>query len=234
MMQNNQNNSQDRFRRLLREKGYYIVLALCVAAVGISGYVFLTTAARQIRQTEQETLSVPTTVTEPEDEAVQQPPKQPQKQPTVREPEPPAQTPVTAAPEEASPVWPVSGEVFRSHAMDRLLYHPTTQDWRVHNGVDLAAAAGTPVTAALAGTVTAVYEDPWYGTTVIIRHDGELTTHYSSLAAETAVSAGDTVEAGQVIGHVGDTALLESADGPHLHFEVSEAGAPVDPGEFLP
>ena len=236
MMQNNEHKLWNSVRRLVKEKGYYIVLSLCIAAVGISGYVFLSTAIRQNRQEEQTTMSVPLTVTEPEEEE-----KEPVRPSETEDPEAPsaqtsAQTPpAEPAVEEPEPVvMPVSGEVSREHAMDRLVYNATTRDWRVHNGVDLQAEAGTPVAAAMAGTVTAVYEDELYGTTVVIRHADGYSTHYSSLAQDPAVAAGDTVTAGQTVGHVADTALLEVSDGPHLHLEVYQSGAPVDPTEFLP
>ena len=71
------------------------------------------------------------------------------------------------------------------------------------------------------------------GTTVVIRHDGGYTTKYSSLAEELSVKTGDSVELGQVIGCVGDTALIENALGPHVHFSVTYRDADMDPVEFI-
>jgi hypothetical protein len=65
------------------------------------------------------------------------------------------------------------------------------------------------------------------------QHSGGYSSHYAGLEPETAVSAGDTVEAGQVLGTVGETAMIEAAQEPHLHFEVYCAGEPVDPAGFL-
>jgi len=233
-MQNNQS-QENKFLAFLKEKGYYIVLSLCAVAVGISGYVFVSTAVRQNRAVEEETLSVPITVTEPE----KADPK-----PTV-----PASTEVTTQPEPADRqtsddavrqaaaqiiVRPVQGEILSPYAMDKLAYNETTKDWRVHNGVDLAAMPGQVVQAVKAGTVTAVYEDEFYGTTVVLSHDGGYTTRYSNLTPISTVEAGQTVAAGDIIGAVGSSALLESALEPHLHFEVSCNGVSVDPMAFLP
>ncbi len=247
-MQNNEpNKSPDRFRRMLKEKGYYIVLSLCVIAVGISGYVFVSTAIRQNRSTQEEALSVPITVTEPENSTSQSGTKKPdaKKEPAAAPSaakddaasvsssvETEAET-ETASAADQTVVQPVSGSVIQDYAMDHLTYNATTQDWRVHNGVDLAASEGQSVLAAQAGTVTAVYDDEYYGTTVVIQHDGGYTTHYCNLAEAPGVAAGDFVKAGAVIGTVGGTALLEVADEPHLHFEVYCNGEPADPTAFL-
>ncbi len=113
--------------------------------------------------------------------------------------------------------------------MECLSYNQTTRDWRVHNGVDLAAEAGTQVHAAADGKVYTVYEDDQMGTTVVIRHDGGYTTKYASLDQEVSVAAGDSVRMGDAIGCVGSTALMEQALGDHVHFSVTKNDEPVDP-----
>ena len=117
--------------------------------------------------------------------------------------------------------------------MDHLTYNATTQDWRVHNGVDLAAPLGQEVRAAKSGTVSAVFEDEYYGYTVVVQHEGGYASHYCNLEEAPAVVAGDTVTAGQVLGTVGSTALIEAAEEPHLHFEVYLNGESVNPAGFL-
>ena len=71
------------------------------------------------------------------------------------------------------------------------------------------------------------------GYTVEIRHEGGYTTRYASLAENLSVKEGDTVKLGQVIGCVGDTALVESVIGPHVHFSVTYRDEQMDPAEFL-
>jgi murein DD-endopeptidase MepM/ murein hydrolase activator NlpD len=117
--------------------------------------------------------------------------------------------------------------------MEVLSYHQTTRDWRTHNGVDIAAEEGTEVMAAADGEVYTVYQDESLGHTVVIRHEGGYTTRYASLDEEVAVAAGDQVQAGQTIGKVGNTALLECGIGDHLHFAVSCGESVVDPADFL-
>ena len=226
-----QNHESHSFKRFWKNNGYYILLGLCLVAVGVSGYFFVSGALQESKEA-QEVLSIPATVEEPDEKPVKtEKPAQQMQQPaeeTVSEQ--PAEEAVK--PSEPTVVLPVSGSVLQEHAMDHLIYHTTTQDWRVHNGVDLAAEEGQPVKAARAGTVSAVYEDDFYGMTVVIAH-GDYTAHYCNLAPNPTVSAGDPVSAGTVIGTVGSTALLESASASHLHFEVFRNGQPVDPAGFL-
>ena len=117
--------------------------------------------------------------------------------------------------------------------MEALSYNQTTRDWRTHNGVDIAAEAGTEVVAAADGDVYTTYEDESLGYTVVIRHEGGYTTHYSSLGEDLRVQAGDQVQMGQVIGTVGSTALVETVLGPHVHFSVTYQDVAMDPAEFL-
>lgn len=242
MQHNESNNQPNGFRRMLKEKGYYILLTLCIVAVGVSGVVFVTSAVRQSQEA-QETLSIPAKATDPDQTTkpqTQQTPASSQTKPGTAQsgqsqPETKPQTGSnsSAAVAETVTVAPVSGAVIGGYAMEALAYNATTQDWRVHNGVDLAAAEGENVLAARAGTVTAVYEDEAYGTTVVIQHDDGYTTHYCNLAEGPSVSAGQTVAAGDVVGVVGRTAVLEVGAEPHLHFAVFLDGAPMDPSDFL-
>ena len=204
-------------------KGYYIALVLCAAAIGVSGYLYY-------RDTGEKQADVPAAVTRVEQaEAAAT-------RPTVTE--------QTSAPTEATEAAttpkkplktaaPVEGEPVAPYSMECLSYNATTRDWRVHAGMDLAAEAGTEVKAAADGEVYTVYNDDEMGTTVVIRHEGGYTTRYASLAENVSVKEGDTVKLGQAIGCVGDTALVESVLGHHVHFSVTCQDAPMDPADFL-
>lgn len=114
-----------------------------------------------------------------------------------------------------------------------LVKNETTGSWQTHNGVDIAAEVGTEVCAVSSGQVTAVNEDPLWGITVIIDHHNGFVTKYCSLAKDVSVQKGDTVVSGDVIGVIGDTADIESALAPHLHFEIMHNGAFADPLSFI-
>ena len=199
-------------------KGYYIALILCAAAIGITGYVYQRNANQVEEVSVQETYEdvlVGTVGTED----VAGIATQPQTQTTA-----PATTDSTTAPTEKKAMKtmsPVSGESISSYSMEALSYNQTTRDWRVHNGVDLAAEEGAEVCAAADGEVYTVYEDDAMGYTVVIRHDDGYTTKYSSLAENVAVKAGDQVSVGQTIGYAGSTAIVETTLGSHVHFSVT-------------
>ena len=207
-------------------KGYYIALILCATAIGISGYLYYRNVNDVTStQVDATTPSILAGVTDREDvPAIAT-------QPSGSDTTLPSSENTT--PKVFKTVAPVEGETVAEYAMDCRSFNQTTRDWRVHNGVDIAAAEGTPVMAAADGTVYTVYDDETMGTTVVIRHEDGCTTKYSCLAQEVMVAAGDTVTMGQQIGCVGTTALLESALDPHVHFSVTCDNEVVDPAEFL-
>ena len=209
-------------------KGYYIALILCAAAIGITGYVYYqnTNQEELSLQTQDRQDTLPAAGTEDRDVPVLA------TQPTDGT-EPSAQTTQPTEHQSLKTASPVSGQTVNSYSMEALSYNQTTRDWRVHNGLDIAAEAGTEVCAAADGEVYTFYQDDVMGTTVVIRHIGGYTTTYASLSQELAVKAGDTVTLGQVIGTVGETALTETALGPHVHFSVTCQDVPMDPAEFL-
>jgi len=98
-----------------------------------------------------------------------------------------------------------------------------------HAGYDIAASMGTPIRACRSGTVVIAGWQGGYGNAVVIDHGGGMATLYGH-QSQIAVSVGEQVLAGEVIGYVGSTG---NSTGPHLHFEVRIAGNPVDPGPYL-
>ena len=128
---------------------------------------------------------------------------------------------------------PVSGEPMFGYSMEALSYNQTTRDWRVHNGIDLAADTGSAVCAAADGEVYTVFEDDSYGYTVVVRHADGYTTRYASLSDTIPVRPGDQVTMGQTIGYASDSAIVESTMGSHVHFSVTCYDEPMDPAAFI-
>ena len=134
-------------------------------------------------------------------------------------------------------VWPIKdGEILKECALDRLVFSATMNDYRVHTGLDLAAPLGAEVRCFASGTVESVENDEFWGTTVTVRHEEGLVTVYANLDPQLAdgVSVGKQLSAGAVLGYVGNTALAEKADEPHLHFEMLLNGVNIDPEKELP
>ena len=210
-MENN-TQTQERISRIL----YIVIIAvLCVTAVVIG----ITAAANRgsktpVATTAPVTTAAPATTVPPVTTA------------------PPVTTPANVLPEFTSPA---VGVVAKEHDPSVPVFSMTTNDWRTHTGIDIACALGDAVYAAAGGEVTSVVSDPMMGTTVTIAHSGNSTTVYKGLAVELAdgIKEGARVISGQVIGTVGDTSLIESADEPHLHFEMTVKGASVDPLDYI-
>ncbi|MBE6983240.1 MAG: M23 family peptidase [Ruminococcaceae bacterium] len=209
-----------KFSEALSGKGYYIALILCAVAIGISGYLYYQNVS------DVDPGDVPAINTNPSENPGETLPGS--DDPTVKPTMP--NTPKKGLTATASPL---TGEKVVDYAMDCLTYNPTTRDWRTHDGIDIAAEAGTTVCAAADGTVYTVYDDDTMGKTVVIRHEDGYTTYYSCLADEVSVKPGDTVKMGQSIGTVGETALLEAAIGHHLHFSVTLNDNSINPTDFF-
>ena len=126
---------------------------------------------------------------------------------------------------------PVEGRVTAPYSGDELVYNQTLEDWRTHNGIDISAASGAPVLAAMAGEVTAVGDGGIWGNQIEIA-SGDLTLRYCGLNADALVKVGDTVAQGQQIATLGEVPA-ELAEEPHLHLEVRRSENLIDPGELM-
>jgi murein DD-endopeptidase MepM/ murein hydrolase activator NlpD len=126
----------------------------------------------------------------------------------------------TQAPSSAGLIWPVQGPITS----------PFGWRWgRMHQGIDIGVPYGTPIEAAAGGTVIYCGWEEGYGNFVVLDHGGNLATAYGH-QSRIAVTCGQRVDQGQVIGYVGCTG---HCTGPHLHFEVRVDGNPVDPMGYL-
>jgi murein DD-endopeptidase MepM/ murein hydrolase activator NlpD len=130
-------------------------------------------------------------------------------------------------------IMPVFGDISQAFAKDKLVYSKTLEDWRVHNGIDIAAERGSLVKAVGDGFISEIKSDPRLGIIVIIDHQNGLKTVYANLASDDMVSTNQKVKQGDVIGCVGNTASFESVDQAHIHFEVWKNGENVDPATYL-
>jgi len=117
---------------------------------------------------------------------------------------------------------PVAGHITSSFGMRR---HPILGYKRMHKGLDIGAAYGSPIHAAADGVVTLAGRNGGYGNFVRLKHKGGLGSGYGHMS-RIAVHAGERVHAGEVIGYVGSTGL---STGPHVHYEVTKNGRAVNP-----
>ena len=191
-----------------------IVAVLCVSAIVVG----ITAAMQRGKKPNEEppvTTDAPTTTTAPITTA------------------PP---PVTDAPNTLpSFIAPTSGRVSKEHDLSVLVYSATMDDLRVHCGIDISANAGDDVLAAADGEITNIYTDPMMGNCIEISHKGDAVSIYKNLTFDHAegIEVGAKVEKGEVISYVGDSAMIESAEEPHLHYELTIKGVSVDPMDYI-
>ena len=139
--------------------------------------------------------------------------------------------------EPVSPVicLPANGSMLKGYSAELPVYSLTMNDYRTHAGVDISAPVGSAVAAMCDGTVMDVWSDPMMGMCLRIDHGNGLMSIYKNLDAifPSEIVKGASVKAGQIVGSVGNTSLIELADADHLHFEVTLNGKHVDPGGYV-
>lgn len=139
----------------------------------------------------------------------------------------PAPVPSAGTPSSQGFQWPISAPITSNFGYR---VHPIYGTRRLHAGIDFGAASGSAIVAANGGTVISAGWQSGYGNTVVVSHGNGLTTLYAHQSS-IAVSRGQSVGRGEVIGYVGSTG---NSTGPHLHFEIRSNGTPVNPRPYLP
>lgn len=124
-------------------------------------------------------------------------------------------------------VWPVQGKLTSGYGYRR---SPISRKRKIHRGIDVAAARGTPVYAVAPGTIKTARYSSGYGRILVIDHGYGVKTRYAHNSS-LLVRQGERVEAGMLIATVGSTG---QSTGPHLHFELLIDDQAVDPLDYLP
>lgn len=235
----------NRIISFFKGKGFYLALALCILAAAASSFWairnvmqrFGPNADSSLEQEGTQEWDLPDVQVEQKVNDVPVPSAKPSRPSSSASGSGEASAPAgdsgeAAAAPAPSFVQPVDGQITQVYSGDELVYNETLQDWRTHNGVDIACAENAPVKSAVAGTVCSIYDDGMWGRIVEVE-SGELTWRYAGLAADSVqVSVGDGVSAGQTLGNVGEV-MAETAGGPHLHLEVLKGGNRVDPEHYF-
>lgn len=254
---NSNNGKNSKTAGFLKGKGFYAALGLSIAMVGAASFFAYTRTADKLnnqldsvvgnseskqKETTQKYQNAGANQTDiPKDETKKSETVQTTTESVETEAEVQANAPVAEPAEPAannkadsSPVaMPIEGEVINEFSGTELVKSSTTGAWQTHNGIDIAGNLGDEVKAMTNGVVTDVKEDSLWGVTVTIDHGSGITARYCNLNKGVNVQAGSEVAAGAVIGAIGDTCEIESAEPSHLHFEVLQNGQYIDPLEFI-
>ena len=246
------NSSGKKLEGFFTGKGFYIVLFLCAAVIGVSAWMMATgnetmendpvrNNSVNLDDKRVETVIVPAQSGTAETGALEADAPEVNTEGLAENAEVQDSEAVAAVEEQpvveaAAPiyVWPVAGQVERAHSSDTLSYDQTLRDWRTHEGIDIIAELGAPVVAAHSGSVESIVQDSLYGTVVTVSHGDGTRTIYANLAENPPVTVGDWIDCGTTIGSVGSTALCEISQTSHLHFAITVNGAAADPMDYLP
>ncbi len=130
---------------------------------------------------------------------------------------------------------PAHGYISKSYDADMPVFSVTMEDYRIHDGIDIACDVGSEVYSCADGIVESVYEDPLMGNGVTVYHGAGLRSVYLNLSEKLPdeLYEGAEVAAGQVIGYVGESALIECAEVPHVHFTMTLDDDTVDALNYI-
>ena len=146
-----------------------------------------------------------------------------------------AETPVGGEAEEFELALPVAGVISKGHDSTIQVWSETMGAYKVHLGIDITTEEGAPVLAAADGTVSKIWDDALMGKCIALDHGDGIFTFYKNLDPVLAdgIEKGKSVKCGDQIGKVGESAIAELADEPHLHVEMTVGGIAVDPADYL-
>ncbi len=230
---NNKPSLGERLKNLKINRSAVIAVCVLVVAVVIISAVAIASNRAKRSNIPDQTQSPVTDKNETVVPDTDKKPDTPETSALTQNPDPTPSTPV----EDKLPsfVLPVSGVLFKKHDPDLQVSSTTMNDYRVHIGVDIVTEQSAPVYAAADGKIDRIWEDVRMGYCIAVKHSGDCYTIYKNLAKTLpeGIAEGVSVRGGQLIASVGDSAMVELADEPHLHFEMTVADLGVDPLEYF-
>lgn len=124
---------------------------------------------------------------------------------------------------------PLSGEIIKVYSPDKVIYSKTLELWKTHDGLDIKGNIGDSVKSIERGIVEKIYDDSFYGKTIVIDHGQGYKSSYSNLDDNVYVKVNQSIIKGKVIGKISNTSIGEIKDEPHLHFMLFKDSNVIDP-----
>ncbi len=206
--------SNGKLTNFLRKNAIYLVLALCMLAIGLSLTLMVTSSNDLSLKGDQ------TEIVQPSDKENED--KEDGKQETPA----PVEKPVSF-------IMPVTNPTAISEYSEQMVFNSTLNRYSAHLAMDFYSPEGSNVYAVYDGVVSSIETTFLQGVTITIDHGNGLFTIYNSLADGDQVQVGQTVNQGDIIGQVSLSNRQEYKQGAHLHFEVKENGQLIDPYKYL-
>lgn len=207
---------------------FYIVLSLCLIAVGVAAWSAVSAFNDFANTTPEPEPQLPQ-ISVPEEAPEQATDSELPKVEYQKEEAKTEEKPIEKAPTADYFLMPIeNGKISKNFDDKTLQYSATFGDMRLHQGVDILAESGAEVKSAGRGKVSEVYFDAALGNIVVIDHGNGIIAKYCGLGDDVLVAAGDTAEAGTPLGTI-STVPSEMSDEAHLHLEMFKDGAAVSP-----
>ncbi|MGL5973170.1 MAG: peptidoglycan DD-metalloendopeptidase family protein [Oscillospiraceae bacterium] len=217
----------------LKTKGIYVIVGLSVVVAGTFSWMGVNNQLKELDQNNQQQV-------ENKQEDIQKP-NTPQP-PSTSQPSPLPDSTTSQSTNESnkganlsttSPkpsfLMPIDGKILNPYSKGELVKSKTLNDWRTHNGIDIAAKANDPVKAVSDGVIKDIYESPMWGTVIELELSDKTICRYTNLNKNVSVKKGQSVKQGDAIATVGKTAAAEIGEEDHLHFEVLKGEEYIDP-----
>lgn len=125
--------------------------------------------------------------------------------------------------------WPLSGDIIKDFAVDSLVYSNTLNEWRTHEGIDIAGKEGDVIVSVEDGIVERIFEDEKYGETIVVSHENGYKTFYSFVSPQNLSTENQKVRKGEAIGRLTLSTKFEAKEVTHLHFEMLKNGVKISP-----
>ena len=238
----------------LKGKGFYLALALCVAAASATGFIAVKRAVGAAQDSteqieEKQNLDFPDLkeAREPlndikKDLTPKSEELKSQNSQSLSSPEQLSQQDLLNSAEEQTKLskqqklsisLPVpNGKVIEAFSGGELVKNKTLGDWRTHSGADISCEKGGDILACADGTVGSIYKDELWGGCVEIKHDGGYTSIYKGVSASKQLKTGQQVKENDVIGTASEIPC-ELLSETHLHFEIKKDEKLLNPLEFV-
>lgn len=233
MSEQNKPTLWQRLKSTRANRAAVITLIVLIAALVVT--VAITVANNRAKMDD-----LPTNTDPPISDPVPETPKEPDPTPTPEQPAEPEKPSTNTGSTNVgnklpSFILPVNGALSKKHDPELQVYSTTMNDLRVHVGVDIVTEASAPVYAAADGKISRIWEDTRMGHCIAIEHAGNSFTIYKNLSETLpdGIKEGVSVRSGQLIASVGESAMVEIAEEPHLHFEMTVGDLLVDPLEYF-
>ena len=205
---------ENKFLIFLRRNSAYLILALCIIAVGLSVSIMIISKSNSPAIN----LNTPTINENPTDSVIPDEPSDSVDKPIV---------------EVVNFIMPVENAISVARYSDKVVWNSTLERYSSHKATDFFAESGTSVLCVYDGTIKSVENSLLKGVSVTVDHGNGLQTVYNSLSEVVLVSEGQVVKSGDILGYVSASNRQESKDGAHLHFEVVEDGNSIDPIKYM-